>query len=122
MSLFGSISLRGEQSGDLESQGKKSYARKTLKREDPEDTSYLGAIQSRVQGVAAATSGYAGDLRAQTQMYPYFALVFGIGCLFLFLSLWFLPMIVVAPRKCANLFNMGSICILSSFAILRGPY
>jgi hypothetical protein len=55
-------------------------------------------------------------------MYPYFLALFSIGCFFLFISTFFIPMIVVAPRKCANLINVGSICIISSFAILKGPY
>ena len=55
-------------------------------------------------------------------MYPYFILLFCIGIFFLFLSVWFLPFIIIAPRKCANLINAGSICIISSFAVLNGPY
>ena len=55
-------------------------------------------------------------------MYPYFVALFLIGCLFLFLASLFLPMIVVAPRKCANLINVGSIFILASFAVIRGAY
>ena len=54
-------------------------------------------------------------------MYPYFLALFTIGCFFLFVSTFFLPLIVVSPRKCANLINVGSICIISSFAILKGP-
>merc|ERR1719443_1193346 len=30
-------------------------------------------------------------------------------------------MIVVSPRKCANLVNAGSICILAAFSVLNGP-
>ncbi len=55
-------------------------------------------------------------------MYPYFICLFCIGCFFLFLSIWFIPFIVIAPRKCANLINVGSICIISSFALIKGPY
>ena len=55
-------------------------------------------------------------------MYPYFMGLFSIGCLFLFLAIWFLPFIVVAPRKCANLINIGSICIIASLAIIKGTY
>ena len=55
-------------------------------------------------------------------MYPYFVALFLLGCFFLFLATLFLPMIVVAPRKCANLINVGSIFILASFALIRGAY
>ena len=54
-------------------------------------------------------------------MYPYFIGLFCLGIFFLFLALCFLPFIVIAPRKCANLINVGSLCILGSFAILNGP-
>ena len=55
-------------------------------------------------------------------MYPYFMGLFCIGCFFIFLALWFLPFIVVAPRKTANLINIGSICIMASLAIIKGTY
>ena len=55
-------------------------------------------------------------------MYPYFIALFMAGCFFLFLALFFLPVIVIAPRKCANLINVGSICILASFSVLKGTY
>ena len=55
-------------------------------------------------------------------MYPYFLGLFSSGVFFLFLSTFFLPMIVVAPKKCANLINIGSILIIASFAVLKGPY
>ena len=33
-----------------------------------------------------------------------------------------MPFIAISPRKCANLMNVGSILIISSFALLKGPY
>ena len=71
--------------------------------------------------MSGATQGL-NDLYAQSEMYPYFIALFMTGCFFLFLALWFLPFIVVAPRKCANLINVGAICILSSFAVIKGAY
>ena len=65
---------------------------------------------------------YAADLQQRTEMYPYFIGLFATGCFFLFLSLWSLPFFVIAPRKTANLINIGSICIISSFAVIKGPY
>ena len=48
--------------------------------------------------------------------------LFCCGCLFIFLAFCFLPWIVVAPRKCANLMNVGTIMILCSFGLLKGWY
>ena len=42
--------------------------------------------------------------------------------MFIFLSFCFTPLIVVSPRKCANLFNAGSICILASFGLWEGDW
>ena len=69
----------------------------------------------------AGAGNYASDLYTQSELYPYFMGLFSVGCFFLFLSIWFLPFIVVAPRKCANLINVGSILILASFALIKGP-
>jgi hypothetical protein len=56
----------------------------------------------------------------QSQNYPYFAVTFLIGCFFIVMSVFFLPSIVISPYKVANLFNVGSILILSSFAVIYG--
>merc|ERR1712137_348540 len=50
----------------------------------------------------------------------YFIVFLVLGCLMLTLAFCFLPMIVLAPQKFALLFTLGSLCILSSFSILRG--
>ena len=55
-------------------------------------------------------------------MYPYFVCLFMTGLFFLFLAILFLPWIVVAPRKCANLINMATIMILAAFSVLKGAY
>ena len=56
------------------------------------------------------------------QTYPYFAGVFLTGCLFIFLSICFAPMIVLSPTRVANFFNVGSVLILCSFAVLYGTH
>ena len=53
-------------------------------------------------------------------MYPYFVLLFCTGCFFIFLAFCFSPLFLVAPRKCANLINVGSICIMTSFGLIKG--
>ena len=77
--------------------------------------------------MSSATSGLVGlKDRAQEyyeygENYPYFCAVFLTGCLFIVLSFFFLPVMVVSPYKTANLFNMGCGVILISFAVLHGP-
>ena len=48
--------------------------------------------------------------------YKWFMALFIIGCLMILISLFFLPFIFVAPRKTASFLNMGTICVLISFA------
>ena len=53
--------------------------------------------------------------------YKYFAIFLGIGALFLFLSVLFLPTVIFSPHKFALLFSIGSVCMLISMAFYRGP-
>lgn len=50
-----------------------------------------------------------------------FGVLFGAGLFFLFLSSFAFPWLAVAPAKFAALFSLGSVCMLGSFAALRGP-
>ena len=36
------------------------------------------------------------------------------------MSFAFLPIIIIAPSKFANLFTLGSICLISSIAVIKG--
>jgi len=60
-------------------------------------------------------------LAVSPQTWAQFAGVFGIGLLFIMLSLNFLPLLLVAPQKFAGCFTVGSVTMLSSFVIFRGP-
>ena len=52
--------------------------------------------------------------------YKWFMALFIIGCPMIFISLFFIPFIFVAPRKTASFLNLGTICILFSFAMQKG--
>ena len=54
------------------------------------------------------------------EYYKYFVVLFTIGCIFILISLFFLPWIVIAPKKTATTFNLGMICILIAFGIQKG--
>merc|ERR1711920_1080792 len=47
--------------------------------------------------------------------------VFFIGIFLISMSMTFLPTLVIAPQKFALMFAFGSMTLLSSFAILKGP-
>ena len=76
---------------------------------------------------ASMTSGLVGlkskayEYYEYGENYPYFCAVFLTGCLFIILSFFFIPVMVISPYKTANLFNMGCLVILISFAVLHGP-
>eukprot|EP00812_Abedinium_dasypus_P011231 NODE_4801_length_640_cov_94.241026.p2 GENE.NODE_4801_length_640_cov_94.241026~~NODE_4801_length_640_cov_94.241026.p2 ORF type:complete len:160 (+),score=66.36 NODE_4801_length_640_cov_94.241026:56-481(+) len=48
--------------------------------------------------------------------------VFLAGLFLVMLSVNFLPLLLIAPQKFALLFTLGSMTMLSSFAVLTGPY
>ncbi len=52
--------------------------------------------------------------------YGKFAVIFLVGCFFVFLSLLMLPFIIFKVRTVANLFNTGAITIFISFTVLWG--
>lgn len=54
--------------------------------------------------------------------WKYFLGFFIAGLLFIALSMPYLTILVIAPQKFSGLFSLGSISILISVAILKGPY
>ena len=67
------------------------------KEKEEESTGFFASAAAKVRGAATATSNYAGSIYEKSENYPYFMGLFCIGCLFLFLTVCFLPFIVVAP-------------------------
>ncbi len=57
----------------------------------------------------------------QSKNYPRFAIIFAIGVGFIILAVFMLPWIFFKPSSVSNLFNLGSITIMASFAVLWGP-
>ena len=51
-----------------------------------------------------------------------FIAMFGFGMALIGISFFMLPYIVLTPHKVSMLLNLGSLCILSSFGILKGFY
>jgi hypothetical protein len=47
--------------------------------------------------------------------------MFVVGCGVIILSVFMLPWIILNPGAFANLFNLGQLIILASFALLWGP-
>lgn len=96
----------------------------------------LGAVKAReAKEKAAAAAGAAKDKLAQAgqsisglaalSMSPaklaQFGGVFLLGIFLISMSFSFLPILVISPQKFALLFAFGSMTLLSSFAILKGP-
>lgn len=52
--------------------------------------------------------------------YTSFLIVLAIGCGVLFLSMMFLPLILIKPNKFISLFSLGSILVMSSFIFIQG--
>mmetsp|Transcript_35645 Transcript_35645/g.91910 ORF Transcript_35645/g.91910 Transcript_35645/m.91910 type:complete len:319 (-) Transcript_35645:104-1060(-) len=73
----------------------------------------LSSAGQSLQGLAALTTSPAKLAQ--------FGGVFFAGIFLITMSFSFLPMLVVSPQKFALLFAFGSMTLLSSFAILKGP-
>jgi len=73
----------------------------------------LSSAGQSLQGLAALTTSPAKLAQ--------FGGVFFVGIFLITMSFSFLPMLVVSPQKFALLFAFGSMTLLSSFAILKGP-
>mgnify|MGYP002622206959 CR=1 FL=1 len=56
-----------------------------------------------------------------TKNLPYIIVLCVAGTLFMFLALFFLPLVIIAPSKFSFSFAIGSICYLSAIALVRDP-
>lgn len=99
----------------------------TLRETDVVKKAKEGA--SVVSGAASGVLTHAGNsvsslsaLTISPTTWAQFAGVFLVGTLFIMMSLNFLPILLIAPHKFAVLFSMGSVTMLSSFAIFSGPH
>merc|ERR1711879_292711 len=73
----------------------------------------LKSAKSSVAGLAA--------LSLSPAKLAQFGGVFFLGVFLISMSFSFLPIIMISPQKFALLFALGSMTLLSSFAILKGP-
>lgn len=83
---------------------------------EAESTGLLSWARSSVDSINSTTS----DLLMTRQKLATCGLLIAGGGFCILLSLTFLPLLAIAPRKFATLFTVGSLLILSSFSVLRG--
>mmetsp|Transcript_58762 Transcript_58762/g.108451 ORF Transcript_58762/g.108451 Transcript_58762/m.108451 type:complete len:211 (+) Transcript_58762:143-775(+) len=72
----------------------------------------------------AEQAGFGSAYHAATipqETWTTFFVLFAFGVILTFASFSLLPMILLAPIKFASVFTAGNVCILSSFAVLKGP-
>jgi hypothetical protein len=87
-----------------------------LPSKEAESTGLLSWARSSVDSINSTTS----DLLMTRQKLATCGLLIAGGGFCILLSLTFLPLLALAPRKFATLFTVGSLLILSSFSVLRG--
>ncbi|ETB62942.1 hypothetical protein YYC_00564 [Plasmodium yoelii 17X] len=68
----------------------------------------------------STSSIYAFTTLLSYKNFPLFCLLFGISIVFMILSLFTLPMIVITPRQFGFFFTISSICFVLSLAFLKG--
>ncbi|CAG8728412.1 10686_t:CDS:2, partial [Dentiscutata erythropus] len=92
-----------------------------------ENTSnFFGSVGNRVQGYLPLTNnGEQEDewfTLTRWQRLVGFGILFASGALCFIIAFISLPLLAIKPRKFAVTYTMGSLLILSSFALLYGPF
>ena len=85
--------------------------------ENPNHAENQAGYMDSLKDTMAGLGKKAQDLYNYGENYKWFVLAFTIGCFFIFLSLFFLPVFPIMPKKTATLFNVGTLLILFSFGI-----
>ncbi len=82
-----------------------------------------GMISSSESNETQSPSGFKDRILSMIEVeisYTYFFIVLLIGGAILFLSLLFLPVAILNPKKFVSLFSLGSLVTISSFIFLYG--
>ncbi|CDW80468.1 phosphatidylinositol-4-phosphate 5-kinase family protein [Stylonychia lemnae] len=104
-------------------QKEQQYGRLDMKDNDNDEESQ-SLITNVKQGIFTKTQNIKESVTQKIDTgsnYKLFAIFFIVGLLFLFLSLTFLPLILVAPNKFNLFFGLGSLFIQISLAFYHGP-
>ena len=78
---------------------------------------YLSNVTTKIMNFSQKTQESSNFLTN----WKYFTILFLIGLIFIAISIPYIAFIVISPQKFAAFFTMGSISILASLAILKGP-
>ncbi|CAK8994879.1 Protein transport protein sft2 [Durusdinium trenchii] len=98
----------------------KSHAASKAKEAKDKAASVAGAAKDKLAQAGEGLKGL-GNLALSPAKLAQFAGTFLAGVFLISLSLNFLPVMVIAPQKFALLFAFGSMTMLGSFALLKGP-
>lgn len=79
-----------------------------------------GAAKDKLGSVGSGMGGFAALTMSPVKLAQFVGLFF-LGCMLLTLSFSFIPVLPISPQKFALLFAFGSMTILSSLSILKGP-
>ena len=85
--------------------------KKSGDNKEKEDDGIMASIKERWDGLTQK----AKDLQTYGESYKCFAILFVIACFFFFMSLCFLPVFFLMPRKTATFFNLAMIIMLIAF-------
>eukprot|EP00927_Polykrikos_kofoidii_P057599 TRINITY_DN51750_c0_g1_i1.p1 TRINITY_DN51750_c0_g1~~TRINITY_DN51750_c0_g1_i1.p1 ORF type:complete len:402 (-),score=111.36 TRINITY_DN51750_c0_g1_i1:40-1245(-) len=97
-----------------------SFAAKKAVEAKEKSANVAGAAKKKLSEAGEGFAGL-GALAMSPAKLAQFAGVFLSGTMLVSLSLSFLPVLVIAPQKFALLFAIGSMLMLGSFAVLKGP-
>lgn len=118
-----SLQDMGGKSAQKIAEAKDKAAAKAKEAKDKAAGAAAGAASAAKNKLSAAGDSIKGlgSLAMSPAKLARFAGVFMVGVFLISMSLSFLPMLPIAPQKFALLFAFGSVTMLSSFAVLKGP-
>jgi len=108
---------------------KEAHGKAAAKAQEAKETaSNVAGVACNAAGAAKGKLAKAGEglqglgaLATSPAKLAQFAAIFVVGTMLISASLSFLPMLPISPQKFALLFAFGSMTMLSSFAVLKGP-
>merc|ERR1719221_2067904 len=105
----------------MDFQGKSSQKLNEAAAKAKERAAYAAAGAKDRLSQAGQSLGSLSALTMSPVKLAQFAGMFFLGLLLISLSFTFLPILVISPQKFALLFAFGSMTLLGSFAVLKGP-
>lgn len=83
-------------------------------------TGFVSNLQQKSSDLKNAIGNQVTSVQETAESYTYIVILIIAGAIFIGLSLFYLPFILVMPKKFCGLFTLGSICLFASLFMMKG--